>query len=130
MSSTNESATSAITAPLRSRLPPPNAAARLLPRSTPITSGREACHAGANPKIAAAAIPAIAVNASTAGSMRMESRRGRFAGAMARAGRAPPSQAEERADAGEQERLREQLARQLPPVRAQSRSDRELAFPQ
>ena len=81
-SSTNERATSATTTSFRNKPPLASPSFRLLPRSTFITSGRAARHADAMPKMAAASRPATAVNASTAESIRMVSRRGRFAGAM------------------------------------------------
>ena len=64
-SSTNASATSAITAPSRSQRPDEPPTRRPLERSTSITSGREAFHAGSTPKISAAANDASAANAST-----------------------------------------------------------------
>ena len=79
-SSTNASATSATTAPSRSQRPAPPPTRRPLERSTSITSGRDAFHAGSTPKISAAANDASAVKASTVPSSDTAVARGRPSG--------------------------------------------------
>ena len=68
---------------LRERPPPARPSLRLVPRRTIITSGRAARHAGTKPKTAAAKRLEIIVKISTVESIRIVSRRGRCAGAMA-----------------------------------------------
>ena len=79
-SSTNASATSAMTAPSRSQRPDEPPTSRPLERSTSITSGRDAFHAGSTPKISAAANAASAVKASTVPSSDTAVARGRPSG--------------------------------------------------
>ena len=82
ISRTNDSATSTTTTQLRSRRAPLRLEVRPLARSTVITSGRVLRRAGNRPKMMAAPRPANAEKPKTTGSSRMESRRGKLAGAI------------------------------------------------
>src|SRR5688572_11444830 len=81
ISRTKDSATSATTTALRSKLPPLRPGVRPEERRTSARSGRDARNAGTVPNKAAATIAASVAKLNTSGSMLTSSSRGRFDGA-------------------------------------------------
>ena len=130
-SSTNASATSAITAPSRSQRPDEPPTRRPLERSTSITSGRDAFHAGSTPKISAAANDASARKREHRA---VERHRGGARQALGRQlnqrvdAELREQQAGRAADRREHDALGDQLANDAPAVAADRRAHRQLAL--
>ncbi len=131
MSSTNASATSAITTLFRSRRPPPSPSLRPLWRSVEMRSGRDARSAGITPNNAAATSAANIVYNSTPPSIPTYARLGMSCGPIATSMPIPAfatSQPEHRTAHGEHERFGEHLPHEPRAAAAERRAHRQLAL--